>query len=231
MADRLRREGWVPGVVYGEGLKTVAIRIPERALIHLLRSKAGERALITLKIEDGARWEKPALLKAVQHHAVNGHVLHVDFHAIALTEAIKVKIPIVLKGEPVGVKIDGGVLEHFLREIEIECLPAEIPEGIEYDVSALKIGDSVHVKDLPPLKSAKIIHDLESAVASVQAPREEKEEEPAEAAAEPEVIREKKEEGEEEGEKGGEKGEGRPAEKGEGSKDKAEKTDKGEKKG
>ena len=255
-AERLRQSGWIPGVVYGEELTPMAIQIPERALIHLLHSKAGEHALVTLKLEDGQRWEKPALVKDVQHDAVDGHVLHVDFHAIALTERIKVKIAVVLKGEPVGVKQDGGILEHFLREIEVECLPTEIPDGVEYDVSAMTIGTTIHVRDLTPPKSAKIIQDPENPVASVQAPREEKVAETAEAVAEPEVLREKKEEGEAEGEKGGEKGgaraaggarppgppgtragaggggEGRAGEaKGEGSKDKADKKDKGEKKG
>lgn len=190
--SRLRHKGWVPGVVYGRNMESISISVNRRQLVKLLH-ETGERALVTLNLEDGESWKKPALMKAVQHDPVSGTIVHIDFHAILLTEEIKVKVAIQLKGEPVGVKQDGGILEHFLREVEVECLPTEIPEHIELDISALKIGETVHVRDLAPPKTAKILTDPESAVASVQAPKEEKPEEVA-AVTEPEVIREKKEE-------------------------------------
>jgi large subunit ribosomal protein L25 len=194
---RLRLGGQVPGVVYGQDMEPLAVSMNKRELSRILHSKQGEHALVTLRLDDGKAWEKPALVHAVQHHPVNGHVLHVDFHAILLTKEIKVKVQILLTGEPFGVKQEGGVLEHFLREVEVECLPTEIPAGVEFDVSAMKIGDTIHVKDLTPPKNAKLLTDIEAAVASVQKPKEEKAEEPAEAPTEPEVLREKKPEAEE----------------------------------
>jgi len=193
---RLRDDGVVPGIVYGKNMKPVTVEVNYRELLKFLHSKAGEQALVTLRVEDTTPWEKPVLVKSVQHDPVNGHLLHVDFHAIVLTERLKVKVPVLLKGEAVGVKQEGGILEHFLREVAVECLPTEIPQGVEFDVSALKIGDTIHVKDLTPPKNVKITSDPEWAVASVLKPKEEKPEEAVAAVTEPEVIREKKEEAE-----------------------------------
>ncbi len=193
---RLRGAGAVPGVVYGRGMEPVPVTVDHKALVKVLRSTAGEHALVKLRLEDGASWEKPALVKAVQHHPVHGHVLHVDFHAIALTERLKVKVPLILKGEPVGVKQDGGILEHFLREVEVECLPTEMPASVEFDVSAMTIGETIHVRDLTPPSNTRITSDPDGAIASIQMPKAEKPEEEAAAVTEPEVLREKKEEGE-----------------------------------
>lgn len=221
--ERLRGEGIVPGVVYGRNLEPVEIAINRRELVRLLHSKAGEHALVTLRLDGEKAWEKPALIKAVQHHPVDGHVVHVDFHAILLTEKLRVRVPVVLKGEAVGVKQDGGLMEHFLREVEVECLPTEIPAEIEYDVSALKIGDTVHVRDLAVAGNAKITSDAEGVIASVQVPKVEKVEEEAAAATEPEVIREKKEEAEG---AAAEEGKGEKAEKSEAKKPEAKKESK-----
>lgn len=191
---RLRHTGVVPGVVYGRNIEAVAVVMDAKALTKVLHSKAGEHALVKLKHEGKPAWEKPALVKSVEHHPVDGRIMHVDFHAITLTERIKVKVPVVLKGDAVGVKQDGGILEQFLREIEIECLPTEIPASVDFDVSALKIGDTIHVKDLAAPANAKIISDAEGAIASVQKQKEEKPEEQLATVTEPEVLREKKEE-------------------------------------
>ena len=193
---RMRTSGLVPGVVYGRGVDPLPITVNHRELIKLLHSKMGEHALVTLRLEDTKSWEKPALVKSVQHDPVSGHVLHIDFHAIVLTERLRIKVPVVLKGEPVGVKQEGGVLEHFLREVEVECLPTEIPASVEFDVNALKIGDTIHVSDLTPPKNATITSDAAGVIASVQKPKEEKPEEEAATVTEPEVLREKKEEAE-----------------------------------
>ena len=190
---RLRHEGLVPGIVYGSEMNALAIAVKARELTKLLHTKTGEHALVTLRLEDGTPWEKPALVQAVQHDPVDGHVVHVDFHAVLLTERIRVRVPVVLKGESVGVKQEGGILEHFLREVEVECLPTEMPASVEFDVSALKIGETVHVRDLAAPKNAKITSDADGVIASVQTPKAEKPEEAA-AVVEPEVIREKKEE-------------------------------------
>ncbi|MBI3996777.1 MAG: 50S ribosomal protein L25 [Candidatus Omnitrophica bacterium] len=191
---RLRQDGVVPGVVYGKQMEPVAVTVDQRELVKLLHSKMGEHALVTLRIDDGKPWEKPVLVKSIQHDPVDGRVVHVDFHAIALTERLKVKVPVALKGDAVGVKQEGGILEHFLREVEVECLPTEIPAYVEFDVSALKIGDTVHVRDLTPPTNTKITSDPEGVIASIQKPKEEKPEEVAASPTEPEVIREKKEE-------------------------------------
>ena len=208
--SRLRGDGVVPGVVYGRNLEPVEVAVNRRELVRLLHSKSGEHTLVTLKLDGEKSWEKPALIKALQHHPVDGHVLHVDFHAILLTEKLRVGVSVVLKGEPVGVKQDGGLLEHFLREVQVECLPTEIPEHVEFDVSALKIGDTVHVRDLAAPGNAKIISDPDGVIASIQVPKVEKVEEEAAAPTEPEVIREKKEEAE--GATGEEGGKGEKAE-------------------
>lgn len=219
---RERREGVIPAVVYGKSIKPFPVIVPHKPFIQLIHTKGGEHALITLKVEDATngsteisekksgksakvtkgpsgKWEKPVLVKALQYHPVDGRILHIDFHAITLTEKIHVKVPVVLKGEAIGVKEQGGILEHFLREIEMECLPTDILEELVHDVSEMKVGDTVHVRDLigdlATSDDTKIITDLDSAIASVQEPRKQEEEEVAEGAAEPEVIGEKKEEG------------------------------------
>ena len=211
---RMRQDGWIPAVVYGKATEPIAVAVRRQEFAHLLRAGVSEHGLITLRLDSGpsetnqmtqaktqaagaGRWEKPVLIKHVEHDPVDSGVLHIDFQAIALTEQIRIKIPVVLNGTPLGVKQDGGVLEHFLREIEVECLPTEIPKQLEYDVSAMKIGDTVHVRELAVPSGAKVVTDAEGAVASVLAPKEEKIAAPAEAVAEPEVIREKKPEAEE----------------------------------
>jgi large subunit ribosomal protein L25 len=218
---RMRQDGLVPGVVYGKETKPVAVAVNQRELARLLHAKAGEHALVTIRVEeDGKPWEKPALVQDVQHDPVDGRVLHVDFHTILLTEKLKVKVALLLKGEPVGVKQDGGVLEHFLREVEVECLPTDIPEHVEHDISAMTVGQTIHVSDLAAPAGTKITSDPASPICSVQMPKVEKPEEAAEAApTEPEVLREKKEEPEGAGAEAGGKGEkGAPEGKKEGGK-------------
>jgi large subunit ribosomal protein L25 len=190
-ASRLRLAGVVPGVVYGKETSPMAVAVSARELTKCLRATRGEHALIRLTIEGPTTWEHAVLVKEVQHHPVDGGILHVGFHAILLTERIRVKIPIVLKGDAVGVKQGGGVLEHFLREVEVECLPTEIPAQVESDISLLTIGDTVHVRDLMAPPTVRITTDPEGVIASVLKPKEERAEE-APAITEPEVLREKK---------------------------------------
>ncbi len=214
-ARRLRLQGLVPGVVYGRSVKPISVLVNQREISKFLRSSAGEHSVLTLRLEGEKAWEKPALVEDVQHHPVDGQVIHIDFRAITLTERLRVPVAVELVGEPIGVKQDGGILEHFLREVEVECLPTEIPAHITYDVSNLTIGQNVHVRDLAVPPGAKILTDPEGTIAAVQKRREEKPEEAVAAVTEPEVIREKKEkaEGEEEAGAAKEKGEAKPEEK------------------
>lgn len=200
----LREGGFIPAVVYAPGSQTLSLKVSKSELIRLVHQHHNiESAVIQLKVKDDKKQKsRPCLIKEVQYEPVHGDITHVDFNEISLTKAIKVNIPVAAKGEPVGVKQEGGSLEHHLWEVEVECLPTSIPENIEVDVSGLKLGEAVHIKDLAVPAGVKILNDPEAAVLSVAAPM--KEEAPAEAVEgevpqEPEVIKEKKEVPEEEG--------------------------------
>lgn len=208
----IRGQGFIPAVVYAGGKESAAIKISHKGLLQLLHQHRLEGVVINLKIKGDAKAKaRPCLIKEIQYDPVHSEIMHVDFNEISLTKAIKVNIPVVAKGEPVGVKQEGGSLEHILWEIEIECLPTAIPKEIEVDVSALKLGDSIHVKDIVAPAGVKILNEPSSIVISVAAPMKEEAVAPAaegEAPAEPEVIKEKKEvpaEGESAAEEGKEK--------------------------
>lgn len=194
---RLRREGFIPAVVYRRGEKTTALVLDKKALEKVLHTAAGENVIINLKIaSDEKQKDRTCIIKEIQHNPVTGDILHADFNQISLTETIKVNVPISTKGEAVGVKQDGGVLEHVLWEVQVECLPTQIPEKLEIDIASLKIGDALFVKDIVAPKGVKILNDPELRVVAVEKPVEVKVEEikPEEAITEPEVIKQKKEE-------------------------------------
>ena len=209
-SSALRHKGFVPCVVYGEGKKTLVLKIERGRLLKFMHAHhGGENMVITLQVsspEHKKAEERPVIIKEIQTHPVHDEILHVDFNEISLTKRIVVKVPIHSVGESVGVKQDGGTLEHVLWEIEVECLPTQIPEKLTVDVASMKIGDFVQVKDLPVPEGATIKHELEAIVFSVVAPL--KEEVAPEAAGtaeaasstEPEVIKKEKKpvEGEEE---------------------------------
>lgn len=212
---KLRSAGVVPAVVYKEK-KTLNIKVPAKDLLRVIRGKAGANVLVELSLEDtdreklqekDLRFPVTTIIKEIQYHPLKGDVLHIDFNEISLTEVLTVKVPVAVKGEAQGVK-EGGVLEHVLWEVEIECLPTQIPGNIPVDVSALKIGDAVQVKELQLPPGIKMLTDAQAVVVTVAAPHVEeiaaaKPEEGAQG--EPEVIMEKKpkeEAVEEEGNKG-----------------------------
>src|SRR5207253_4281040 len=196
-ARRLKARGIVPAVVYGGKEKSQPLQVSARDINAMLSHASGENILVELEIA-GEKATRTALLQEVQHSPVGGDVLHVDFHAISMDEKIQADVPLEALGVPTGVKNFGGLLEQNLRVLAVECLPRDLPDKITVDVSALNIGDSIHVRDikLPDGVAAKTPIDLTAF--SVLAPVVE--EEPvvavAEAAAGPEVIKEKKEEGE-----------------------------------
>src|SRR5438874_3480434 len=196
-ARRLKARGIVPAVVYGGKEKSQPLQVSARDINAMLSHASGENILVELEIA-GQKTPRPALLQEVQHSPVGGDILHVDFHAISMDEKITADVPLEALGLATGVKNFGGLLEQNLRALAIECLPKDLPDKITVDVSALNIGDSIHVRDikLPSGVVAKVNVDLTAF--SVMAPVIE--EEPvvaeAEAAAGPEVITAKKEEGE-----------------------------------
>ena len=199
---KLRGQGLVPAIVYKKGEETISLKIEQKDLLKALHTEAGENVIIKLHV-DGIkkRKERTVVLKEIQKNPIKDYLLHVDFQEISLTEALKVKVPLAGKGEAIGVKQDGGVLQHVLWEAEVECLPTNIPEKIEIDISNLKIGDSIHVKDIQAPEGVKILDDPEAVAFTVEHPKKVEEviAAPAEGEIEePEVIKEKKEKPEEE---------------------------------
>jgi len=195
--NSLRRQGFIPAIVYKQGEKSQSIRISRRQFVQMMHQHHAENIVISLRVNgDKKQKARNCMIKEIQYDPVKDDVLHVDFHEISLTKAIKVGVPLVSKGEPVGVKQEGGSLEHILWQVEIECLPTDIPKNIEVDVSQLKIGDSVHIKEISFPPKVKVLSDPEAVVFSVAAPmKEEAVAEPVEGEEklEPEVIKEKKE--------------------------------------
>lgn len=203
-SKKFRFEGSFPAIVYKKGKESLPLKIDKRSFIHILHTQAGENVIITLKVKGKMQESKPikdktVIIKEIQYEPTKGDILHVDFHEISLTEKITVNVPIDIKGEPEGVKADGGVLDNPLKELEVECLPTEIPKKIDVHVEPLKIGDSIKVKELNVPSGIKVLSDPEQTVLSVMPPHVEKaeEEKAEEEIAEPEVIREKKPEAEE----------------------------------
>ena len=207
-AKKIRREGLVPGIIYKKGA-SLPLELKETDLIHLIHQAHSENIVLELEISSsgGEKKEtKTAILKDISHDTLRDRIMHVDFQEISLEEVIKVKVPVEIKGEPIGVKRDGGALEHLLWEIEVECKAAEIPEKIEVDVSNMEIGDAIHLSDLELPPEVKPTGSKDVLVVHVTAPKVEAVEEVAavegeeEEVKEPEVIREKKKEQEEESE-------------------------------
>jgi large subunit ribosomal protein L25 len=193
-SKHLREQGIVPAVVYHRGEGTVNIVVPEKEITRIIHAAAGENILINLTIEKDKKTKPRAvIIKEVQHHPVKRNILHVDFNEISMNEKLTVDVEIIAQGDPIGVKQDGGSLEHTLREIKIQCLPADIPKHIDVDVSGLKLNQGIHVRDLKVSDKIKILTDPDTLLLIVKH-HEEKVEEEAAAPAEVEVIREKKEE-------------------------------------
>jgi large subunit ribosomal protein L25 len=191
-ARQMRRTGAIPGIFYIHGEDSVPIAVDEKALRSVIVSKAN---LVDLKFSNG-RNEK-CVIREIQWDPLSSRPLHVDLMGIKLTEKIKVKVAMRVIGSPIGVK-EGGTLQMMLRELEIECLPLDIPEAILIDVSALKIHDAIHVSDLQ-LQKVRILNDPAHVVATVLPPKLEEvptAAAPTEEKAEPEVIGRKKEEAE-----------------------------------
>src|SRR5213076_3387322 len=196
---KLKARGVIPAIIYGGKDKPQPLQVSARDINAMMSHASGENVLVELEIA-GEKSNRTALVQEVQHSPVRGDILHIDFHAISMDEAIQAEVPLEPIGVPNGVKNFGGLLEQSLRALTIECLPRNLPDRITVDVSQLNIGDSIHVRDIqmPSGVTAKVPADLTAF--SVLAPVVEEEpvavEAEAAAAAGPEVITEKKEEGE-----------------------------------
>lgn len=191
----LREKDFIPAIVYAKAKEPCAIKVSRHEFLILLHQHRLENSVVNLKINPKHK-AKPCLIKEIQYDPVRGDIIHLDFNEISLTQAIKVDVPVVAKGEPQGVKLEGGSLEQILWEIEVECLPTDIPEKIEVDVSLLKMGEAIHIKDITFPSQIKVLDNPEAVVLSVAMPlKEEVAAAPVEGEVtqEPEVIKEKKE--------------------------------------
>jgi len=202
-ARSLRRNKMIPAILYRGG-DSLPIKFPKKEITQFINTTVGDRIMVSLKFADGET--KLALMKEFQVDPVNRELLHADFFEVSLTEKVKVSVHVGTIGEPIGVKRDGGLLQHVIREIEIECLPDKLPEQVKVDISKLEIGQSFHVSGIDLGEHVKILTDPDEVIVNIVAPAVEvaapvEAAAPAEPAA-PEVVKKgKKEEEAEEGKK------------------------------
>lgn len=207
---RLRRGGRIPAVLYGSGHPGIPLTLQKKDIFAILRSETGENTIFTTSFDTESR---DTMIKEVQTDPVTDEILHVDLIEIAMDKAVRVSVPVVLTGESVGVKAEGGFIDQITREVEIECLPGAIPENIEVDITNLHLHESVKVKDLSFAAGVEIVSDPQTVVVVIEAPTKEeveveKEEEEVELMAEeeqPEVIKKEKPEEEKKEEEAEEK--------------------------
>ena len=199
---QIRRTNLIPGIVYGGNSKPTTIQADRKAYDRIYRQHAGESLIYHLNLVDEGKKisDFPAIIKDIQLHPVTDEVIHIDFNRISLDKEIEIKVKVITKGDAVGVKRDGGTLEHLMWELEVICLPTNIPHHLEADVTNLGVHDSIHVKDLVLPQGVRTKHDPESVVITIAGSmREETATAPAEgeaaaAGSEPEVLKEKKKE-------------------------------------
>ena len=205
VARKLRAAGSIPGVYYGRGEAPIALAMNAKEIEGMLHGAAAANVIVDLQVAGAAAADRKALIREIQRDPVGGHILHIDLQHISLTERIVVEVPVELVGTPTGVKDGGGILEHLLREVEVECLPTDIPNRLEVDVTLLNIGDTLHVSDIKA-ERVTIKTEAERAIATVVPPTILEEVAPAaaEGVVEPELV--KKKEGEEEEAEGGKEG-------------------------
>lgn len=185
-ARRARARGKIPAVVYGAGKPTVPIQLERRALTDVFRAGAGENAIFLLKLA-GSDQSRHAMIREFARDPVSREPLHIDFMRVQMDAKIRVRVPIEVTGVARGVKTDGGILDFVTREVEIECLPGNIPAHLPIDVTDLGIGDALRIASLPPVEGVAVVDDPEKVLVHVAHPTQEKAPEvaAAEAAAEP----------------------------------------------
>ncbi|MGM0568419.1 MAG: 50S ribosomal protein L25/general stress protein Ctc [Elusimicrobiota bacterium] len=204
--NELRNSGNIPAVLYGPDVESTSIYVDSKKLKQAISGEHGENALINLKVGKGKA--QTVIIKEIQVDPVSMAIKHVDFCQIRMTEKVHVDIPVEVAGEAPGVKAEGGVLDHVIREVPVSCLPSEIPDNFVLDVSGLSIGDVLNISDIECSPDVEILAEPDALVVHIVPPDEysEPEEEELEEEVEPEVIGEKKEEeAEEEAEPSGQK--------------------------
>jgi large subunit ribosomal protein L25 len=219
-ARKLRASGRIPAVIYGRQQdKPQSLEVSAKEMKELVHHSASENLLVDLSVKDDAKPKRLALVQEVQHHPLNGDVLHVDFHEVSENEKVTIMVPVETVGEAAGVKTGGGVLEHVLFKLKVRALPKDLPEQINIDVSSLELNRSIHIGEVKAPEGVEILGDKNIPVVSVKVPRTEAEETAeaeagAAAAGDVEMIKEKKEDGEEAAPaKGADKGAAKGAEK------------------
>lgn len=205
---RLRADGWIPAVVYGADKDPLSIQVEKTNFLELIRKTHGEHAVFLLRLGDSDK-KRHTMIRHVESDPISRRVLHVDFQRVLMDQKLRLEVPVELIGVPEGVKNQDGVLDFVTREVTIECLPANIPGHLEFDVSALKIGDHAELRELELPEGVELISEPDRVLAAVthpvieEEPEEEEEELLLEAeGAEPEVIGRRGEEEEEEVEEG-----------------------------
>jgi large subunit ribosomal protein L25 len=193
-ARRVRVSGLIPAVVYGAGQESVAVTVDPKVITKILYSESGHNTIFDLTIE--GKGATKAMIVDWQNEPIKGKLLHIDLKRIAMDKAMLVSVAVHLTGVPVGVKTGGGVLSQVLHEVEIECLPGDIPSHIDVDVSGLEVNGAVHISDLPHSGKIKFLGEEDALVAHVTVMKEEAAEEVAAGPAEPEVVKKGKQDAE-----------------------------------
>jgi large subunit ribosomal protein L25 len=195
-ARRVRAAGQIPAVIYGAGGPAVAVAVDPKQILRILHSESGHNTIFDLEVSGAAKTK--AMIVDWQYEPIKGSLIHIDVKRIAMDKAIRVSVPVVLQGVPVGVKTQGGILDQVLREVEVECLPGDIPSHIDIDVSGLLVNSAIRVADLPHADKLKFLSSADATVAHVVAIREEvaptADALAAAAPAEPEVAKKGKQE-------------------------------------
>jgi large subunit ribosomal protein L25 len=174
-ARRVRVAGMIPGVLYGAKEAAIAVELDPKQITRILHSESGHNTIFDLEIAGpaAAGAKTKAMIVDWQYEPIKGKLMHIDLKRIAMDKAMRVKVPILLEGIPVGVKMQGGILDQVLREVEIECLPGDIPSHIDMNVSSLGLGNSIRVADLPRGGKLKFITDENATVAHIVSIKEE----------------------------------------------------------
>ena len=187
-ARRVRVAGKIPAVIYGAGQDAVAVTVDPRVITRILHSESGHNTIFDLNVEGSAVVK--AMIVDWQNEPIKGKLLHIDLKRIAMDKVMRVSVPVQLIGIPAGVKTGGGILEHVMREVEIECLPGDIPSHIDVDVTGVEMHGVIRIADLPHSGSIKYLGEEDATVAHVTVIKEEAPAEVAEVApAEPEVAK------------------------------------------